>query len=281
MTYRTGQHGFFARNRRIFSGLLSAFSLKSQFFAAAFASATLAVSAGSTNDVLEAESDIEMPKIEASVNYRTSKIEYGMVENDESVFGYEVEIEWYGLFGGFEACHDLTDVNERRGLFNEIESFLGYGFKWDDFSAKAAYVYKSVFDDDESDTQEVELELEYETPWVTPFVTLVCDTRERPGALYGVAGISREWELCDRVSLVTVGDVGFGNPYHNDWCFERGRWAFREMHLGAELEIEICPHVKLVPSIDFYDYFTEAQRNAYDKFNGFVAVAGCRLAVEF
>lgn len=72
----------------------------------------------------------------------------------------------YGLSGGFEACHDLTDVNERRGRFNEIESFLGYGFRLGDFSAKAAYVYKSVFDDEESDTQQVEVELEYETPWV-------------------------------------------------------------------------------------------------------------------
>ena len=36
-----------------------------------------------------------------------------------------------------------------------------------------------------------------------------------------------------------------------------------------------------IPGIDFYDYFTEAQRSTYDKFNGFVAVAGCRLAVKF
>lgn len=254
--------------------------MKAQFFAAAFAAATLAASAGSTNDVLEAESDIEMPKIKASIDYRTAKIEYGMVENDESVFGYEVEIEWYGLFGGFESCHDMTGINDRRGRVNEVESFLGYGFKKGDISARAAYVYKSVYGD-ESDTQEVEVELEYETPWVTPFVALVCDTCEKPGALYGVVGISREWELCDRVKLVTVGDIGFGNPYHNDWGFERDRWAFREMHLGAELEIEICPHVKLVPSIDFYDYFTEAQRKTYDKFDGFIAVAGCRLAFEF
>ena len=53
------------------------------------------------------------------------------------------------------------------------------------------------------------------------------------------------------------------------------------MHLGAELEIEICPHVKLIPGIDLYDSFTEAQRKAYDKFAGFIAVAGCRLAVDF
>ena len=254
--------------------------MKIQFFAAAFAAASLAATASSTNDVLEAQSDIELPTVEAGVSYRTAKIEYGMVENDESVFGYEVEIGWYGLFGGFEACHDMTGINDRRGRCNEIESFLGYGFKWGDFSAKAAYVYKSVFVD-EPDTQEVEVELEYETPWVSPFLVLVCDTCEKPGALYGQVGLSREWELGDRLTLVTCGGVGFGNPHHNDWCFGRDRWAFREMHLGAELEIEICPHVKLVPGIDFYDCFTKAQRETYDKFNGFIAVAGCRLAVEF
>ena len=261
--------------------------MKSQSLAAALAAALLGVSGLAlhantcTNDILEAESDIEPPTVGAGVNYRTAKIEYGMVENDESVFGYEVEIGWYGLFGGFEACHDMTGVNGRRGRCNEIESFLGYGFKWGDFSAKAAYVYKSVFDDDEPDTQEVEVELEYETPWVTPFVELECDTRAKPGALYGEAGLHREWELCDVLTLVTCGGIGFGNPYHNDWCFDRNRWAFRDIHIGAELEVEICPCVRLVPSLDFYDYFTEAQRMAYDKFNGFVAVAGCRLSVEF
>ena len=36
MTYRTGQCGFFARNRRIFSGLLSAFVLSVLLFSSAF-----------------------------------------------------------------------------------------------------------------------------------------------------------------------------------------------------------------------------------------------------
>ena len=235
----------------------------------------------STNDILEAQSSFEIPTIEAEVYYRTAKIEYGMVENDESVFGYGVELGWYGIFGGVEFCHDMTGVNDRRGRYNEIESFLGYGFTWGDFTAKAAYVYKAVGVEDEPDTQEVELELEYETPWVTPFLELECDTHEKPGAIYGEAGIVREWKLCDRLTLVTLAGVGFGNPYHNDWCFGRDSWSFREIRIGAELEIEVCPHVKLVPVIDFYDYFTEAQRREYDKFNGFIAVAGCRLALEF
>ena len=203
-----------------------------------------------------------------------------MVENDESVFGYGAEISWHGFFGGIEACHDMTGINHRRGRVNELESFIGYGLTLGDFSARAVYAYKSVYGD-EPDTQEIEVELEYETPLVTPFLAIVCDTHEKPGALYGETGLLREWELCDRLTLVTLGGIGFGNPYHNDWCFERDRWTFREMRLGAELEIEIFQHMKLVPSIDFYDYFTEAQRNTYDKFNGFIAVAGCRLVAEF
>jgi len=245
---------------------------------------SLAASAeNATNDILEAESSFRWPTFEASAYYSSAKIEYGMVENDESVFGYEAVLEWYGVFGGINACYDMTDANGRRGRYNEIESFLGYGFTYGDFSARAAYTYKSLGlqEDDEKDTQEVELELEYETPWVTPFVELVIDTYYRPGALYGVAGLAREWELADRLTLVTAADVGFGNPYHNTICFDCDCWAFREMHLCAELEIDLCPHVKLVPSIDFYDSFTKYQRDAYDKFNGFIAVAGCRLTADF
>ena len=124
---------------------------------------------GATNELVEAEASIKLPSIEAGAFYRSKKIERGMVENKESVFGYEVEVEWYGFFGGVESCHDMTNVERRRGRYNEIESFAGYGFSVGDFSAKAAYVYKKC-GGDEHNTQEVEFELEYETPWVTPFL---------------------------------------------------------------------------------------------------------------
>ena len=42
------------------------------------------------------------------------KTERGMVENKDSVFVYEVELEWYGVFGGVEACYDMTRANGRR-----------------------------------------------------------------------------------------------------------------------------------------------------------------------
>jgi len=234
----------------------------------------------STNELVCAESAIKAPSFEAEVFYSSMKVERGMVENDESVFGYEVALEWYGLFGGVEACYDMTDVNERIGRYNEIASFLGYGLTWADFTAKGAYLYKAC-GGDEGDTQEVHFELEYETPWVTPFAEAEIDTWRTPGAFYGAFGLVREWELTDALTLVTLGSFGVGNARRNEADFERDAVAAREIRLGAALEMTLCPHVKLVPSIDFYDAFTEAQRAAYDKFNGFFAMAACRLAVDF
>ena len=78
--------------------------MKSHFFAAAFAAATLGVegqtvhATPSTNDILEVSSGIEPPTVAAGICYHSAKIEYGMVENDESVFGYEIEIDFYDAF---------------------------------------------------------------------------------------------------------------------------------------------------------------------------------------
>ena len=221
---------------------------------------------------------IEAPKLEAGAFYKSRKIERGMVENPESVFGYEAEAEWRGLFLGVEACYDMTNVGGRRWRYNEIELEAGYGAKFGDFSAKAAYIYK-ICGGDEPDTQEIEAELEYETPWLTPFLGLNCDIDEQSGALYGAFGVRRGWEIAEGFGLSAHAGVGVGNARRNDADFESDRFAFRDMNVGAELEIELCERVKLVPTIDFYDQFTSAGRHAYRK--GFVAVAGVSLAIEF
>jgi len=233
---------------------------------------------GATNELVEAEASIKLPSIEAGAFYRSRKIERGMVENKESVFGYGAEIEWYGVFVEVEACYDMTDVERRRGRYNEIESAIGYGLSVGDFSAKAAYVYKKC-GGDEHNTQEVEFELEYETPWVTPFLECELDVAEKAGATYGAFGVRREWEIADWLSLCPNCGIGFGNAYRNRTDFGSDKIAMRDMHAGLELEIELCPHVKLIPGVDLYDQFTSAGRHEYHK--GFVAVGGVKLAVEF
>lgn len=255
-------------NNRIACAVLSAMAL----------TGVSALANDATNELVDAESSIEPPSIEAAAFYRSRKIERGMVENSESVFGYEVEAEWYGFFIGVEACYDMTDINNRRGRYNEIASFAGYGAELGDFAFKAAYLYKKC-GGDECNTQEVNLDLEYNMPWVTPFLTWNCDVDKRPWAMYGALGLKRGWEITDWMSLLTYGGVGAGNASRNRLDFDTDHCAFRDMHLGLEVEIEICPHVKLIPGVDIYDQFTQNARHEYRK--GFVAVGGVRLAVEF
>ncbi|MBR4258900.1 MAG: hypothetical protein IKQ17_07710 [Kiritimatiellae bacterium] len=233
---------------------------------------------GAEKEIVEAEPSIGLPSVEAGAFYRSMKIERGMVENKESVFGYEAEIEWYGFFLGIESCHDMTNVEGRRGLYNEIETEAGYRFSLGDFTAKAAYVYKAC-GGDEHNTQEIELEMEYETPWFTPFVECNLDIDDKAGALYGAAGLSREWEFSDWAKVNAYAGIGAGNAYRNRTDFGADKIALRDMHVGAELEIELCPHVKLVPGVDLYDQFTSQGRHEYHK--GFVAVGGVKLVVEF
>ena len=248
----------------------------------AVAAAALGVPAvfadGTTNELVKAESSVEMPTAEIEAFYSSRKIERGMVENPESVFGYEAEVEWYGFFLGVEGCYDMTNVDGRRGRYNEIAASAGYGAKFGDFSAKAAYIYKKCGGDEEN-TQEVNLELEYESPWVTPFLEWNCDVDKKPGAMYGAFGLKREWEIAEWLVASTYGGIGAGNASRNRLDFDSDRCAFRDMHVGAELKIELCQNVKLVPSVDLYDQFTSAGRHAYRK--GFVAVGGVSLAVEF
>ena len=233
---------------------------------------------GSDKELVKAEASAEMPTVEIEAFYSSRKIERGMVENPESVFGYGAEIEWCGLFLGVEGCYDMTNVNGRRGRYNEIASAAGYGARIGDFSAKAAYIYKACGGDEE-DTQEVNLETEYETPWITPFLEWNCDIDKKPGAMYGSIGLKREWEIAEWMVASTYGAIGAGNASRNRLDFDTDRCAFRDMHVGAEMEIELCPNVKLAPCVDLYDQFTSAGRHAYHK--GFVAVGGVKLSVEF
>ena len=96
-----------------------------------------------------------------------------------------------------------------RGRYNEIETEAGYGLKLGDFAAKAAYIYKAC-GGDEPNTQEVELEFEYDAPWVTPFLGLNCDIDKWSGALYGVFGLRREWELVAVIVGTPVGSTIVG-----------------------------------------------------------------------
>jgi len=223
------------------------------------------------------ETKIEMPNAEAGAFFSSRKVERGMVENPDPVFGWEVEVEWYGFHGGFEACYDMTDINGRGGRYNELATTVGYEyapFSW--LNVGAEYIYKHEW---EGHTQEIEFSAEFPLSWLVPYATWNVDADECAGALYGVLGIYREWEWKYGFSLMTEVGFGYGNKKRNMEDFECGRCAARDVHANLELSWEFHEGFEIVPFVGFYDQFTKDGRSAFD--NGFFVVAGVSVKVGF
>jgi len=220
---------------------------------------------------------VELPTVEVEAFFDSRKVERGMVENPDPVYGWGVGVEWYGLRGGFEACYDMTDTNGRKGRYNELATTFGYGFapfEW--FEVGADYIYKHEW---EGHTQEIELGVSFPNPWVVPYASWNVDAQECAGALYGAFGVYRDWELLECLTLNTELGMGYGNAKRNEEDFGYDRNAARDIHASLALAWEICEGLKLVPHVRFYDQFTKEGRAAFD--NGFFVVAGAALSVEF
>jgi len=220
---------------------------------------------------------LEMPEAEVGAFFASRKVERGMVENRDPVFGWEAEVEWYGFHGGFEACYDMTDIEGRRGRYNELATTVGYeygAFSW--LTLGAEYVYKH---EAEGHTQEVEFSLEFPTRLLTPYASWNIDAGECAGALYGVLGAFREWQFNYGLTLKAETGMGYGNARRNEEDFECGRVAARDIHATLCIGWEFYEGVKLSPWVGFYDQFTTDGRSAFD--NGFFVVAGASLKVGF
>ena len=221
---------------------------------------------------------VEMPSGAVSACFSSRKVERGIIENRDPVFGWEAEIEWHGFHGGLEACYDMTDIAGRRGRFNEIVTCAGYEyapFEW--FEVAADYIYKQEAD---GHTQEIEAEGCFPLPWCVPFCRMNVDVDETPGALYGVFGAFRDIVLWDVLTITPTVGMGFGNVRRNEADFECHRDAARDVHAGLAIDWEVVPHVHLCPSVMLFDQFTDdGRRESFG--NGFFYVVGCAVKATF
>lgn len=219
---------------------------------------------------------VQAPEASLSAFGRSSKVERGMVENRDPVFGWEAEVNWYGAEVGFEACHDFT--GERRGRYNELTSRVGYGYevcRWCELAVDWAYKHAV-----EEHTQEIGAEVLFPCPWCVPFCRAEVDADSHAGALYGVLGVFRECEICQGLTATPSAGIGFANQRRNEADFECRRCAGRDVRAGIEFDWEVVDHVHLCPSVMLYDQLTADARSASEH-NGFCCCAGCAIKSTF
>jgi len=130
----------------------------------------------------------------------------------------------------------MTDINRRAGRYNEIAGYLGYGYTFYDFTAKAAYVYKACGGDEE-DTQEIEFELEYETPWVTPY-WYGRYTFHPYDLVYWQTGLKRAFRPLEKLTVLPYGLLDWGDSQL--FAFKYGL-SQGEFHGGVSaIDVGIC-----------------------------------------
>jgi len=227
--------------------------------------------------VLFAESAVTFPEVSAAAFFHSRKVERGLIENRDPVFGLEAEIEWIGFRGGFESCHDMTDANGRRGRYNELTARAGYSreiLTW--LEASADYIHRQTAEDH---TGEIEAETRFPLAWCVPHVMANIDTKGAPGAFYGVLGASKDICLAGSLILTPEIGMGFGNRRRNRIDFDCGRNAARDVHVGISAAWKFSPGFELCPYVTIYDQFTKDGRRTHDV--GFFAVAGCAIRATF
>lgn len=221
---------------------------------------------------------VETPSVAVSAMFKSRKVERGMVENRDPVFGWDAEIDWQGFHVCFDACHDMTDIDGRRGRFNELETCAGYEYApFDWLEVVADYSYKHETD---GHTHEIEAGCRFPLPWCVPFCRMNIDVDKTPGALYGVLGAFRDIVLLDVLTITPTVGMGFGNVRRNEADFECHRDAARDVHAGLAIDWEVVPHVHLCPSVMLFDQFTtDGRRESFG--NGFFCVVGCAVNATF
>lgn len=217
----------------------------------------------------------ELPECEVSSFYHSRKVERGMVENRHGVAGYELEAKWYGFSVGFEACYDL--VGSRAFRYNELTPRVGYEHSFSEWlEASAEYLYKHEHGED---THELEFGVRMPFEMATPFSTVNLDIDDDRGALYGTIGVERDFRLCDAFSAKPFIGMGYANGRRSEADFGVRRDGGRDIHAGAEFDVDLTHGFHLKPCVCLYDQLTSEGRHPYRR--GFFAVAGAAVSVEF
>ena len=171
-------------------------------------------------DVKEASPDTGF-SVDATLDFFSAYVWRGCVYNDRPVFQPGVSATYatadYGSFGaGMWSNFDLTDRNRQvtgAGL-NEIDYQLFYTVDVESFTLEVGHLWytfpKASGQDYYPSTREVYASVAYNNDVVTPFVSLTYDYAVYDG-FYGNAGLNKEFELSDQLTLGAEVSLGAGD----------------------------------------------------------------------
>ncbi len=186
--------------------------------------------------------------VDAEVSLFSAYVSRGQVSSDRPVVEPQVKVEKNGFTLMFWGNFELTDRNDARRKFNEVDLFAGYAATVgpvDLYAGVAEYLYPNTSTEatdadgqtttvSEPSTRELFIMAEAPNLWVKPSIELYYDFGEADG-FYAVAALEKTVTLLDRLTLTPGFSTGWGSAPYNDYFFDRNQDALNDGNVFATL----------------------------------------------
>lgn len=234
---------------------------------------------GGIQPIIEEPSDA--PAFEASIDFTTRQLTYGLVDNANPIFTLAGLVEWKGFAFEAAAIFDTTDWGERHGGYGDRQ------WNYQEFAFGPSYTY--VLEDllptplelglnytyayhprtstwkgyENPDTQYINAGLKLPDLFLEPELTAEFDIDDECGAMYfrlqGTHAISLIEDVLD---LELSGGVGLGNPKRNRFDADVDRWGFKDIGVSLALVWQPLDNLTITPYIALYEQLDGSLRDA-------------------
>lgn len=214
----------------------------------------------------------------ADISVMSKYIWRGIALNSDPVLQPSATIGYDGFTFGVWTNMDLTDVNNDRAEFNEVDYSLDYTLDFpllSVFAGIARYDYSIA---GWEPTTEAYLGVESGFPG-SPSLTVYQDVDKSDGT-YLELGAGQSFPVVPFASLDLSAMLGWGSEKHNRYNYDiPGMGAgFTNVSITAGLPVGIGEMVSVTPSLSFVAPLSSDIRDNYDDF---LAVFGISASVEF
>ncbi len=192
---------------------------------------------------------------DATLDIYSAYVWRGMVITDEPVYqpggALTLNLNEYGsLYAGAWANFDMTDANGTRsaGGLNEIDYTLGYAVDVDAFSLELGHIWYTFPNAGGTDylpsTREIYASVAYNNELIVPSVAVYYDYADA-GGTYALFGLSKEFEINERVTAGLTASLGVAENNFNEYYYGSTDDAFVDGNLGANVTYAINEYLSV------------------------------------
>lgn len=156
-------------------------------------------------------------------------------------------------YGGFTLTvwggMDLTDRNDEKMNFSEIDYIIEYERTFDKVICGLGYIYYDYPSTDYAWTHEVFASVGYDV-FLTPTLTVYRDMREGKG-WYATFGLSHEIPITTYCTLALSGSLGFSSKDDSEYFYGESTNSFSDSLITVALQFPVTENITIIPSVNY------------------------------